>query len=34
MKQTHRNREQISGYHWRDGRGEEKDGGRGLRGKN
>ena len=33
-KQTHRYREQTSGYHWGEGRGEGKDNGRGLRGTN
>ena len=33
-KQTHRCREQISGYQWGEGREEEQDRGRGLRGTN
>ena len=32
-KQTHRYREQASGYQWREGSGEEH-GGRGLKGTN
>ena len=30
-KQTHRYREQISGYQWGEGRGGEQDGSKGLR---
>ena len=33
-KQTHRYREQISGYHWGEGLEEEKDKWRGLRDTN
>ena len=33
-KQTHRYREQTSGYQWGEGRGERQDRGRGLRGTN
>ena len=34
QKQTHRYREQISGYQWGQGRGEEQHRGRGLCGTN
>ena len=34
QKQTHRYREQISGYRWGEGCGEGQDRGRGLRGTN
>ena len=34
QKQTHRFREQASGYQWREGRREGQDRGRGLRGTN
>ena len=33
-KQTHRYREQTSGYHWGDGRGQGQHRDRGLRGIN
>ena len=33
-KETHRYREQTSGYQWGEGRGEGKKGGRRLRDKN
>ena len=33
-KQTHRQREQISGYQWGEGEEEEKYKGRGLKGMN
>ena len=32
QKQTHRYREQTSGYHWRKGKGEEQDRDMELRG--
>ena len=34
QKQTHRYREQTSGYQWGEGSGEGQDVGRGLRGTN
>ena len=34
QKQTHRYREQTSGYQWQDGIREGQDRGRGLRGTN
>ena len=34
QKQTHRHREQTSGYQWGEGRCEGQDRGRGLRGTN
>ena len=34
QKQTHRYREQTSGYQWEEGSEEEQDRGRGLRGIN